>query len=232
MKAIFVFAHPDDESFSSAGTIALLTKAGHQVKLITATKGESGQTGGLCEQDELGKFREQELKSAAKVLGISQIFFLGFIDGTLKNVPKSQLENKILALLEKESPDVVVTFDKYGASNHPDHMAISKAATSAFQKYLKSAKKHVRLYHTAVPQSYLEKYKKTNLEYRAFGEMVGTPDEEITTIVDIKDVFSTKVKAFKCHRTQQKDWQRFLKRSALVDLKREFFKLISENKIS
>ena len=42
MKALFVFAHPDDETFSSGGTIAKLSKSGVIVKLICATKGEAG----------------------------------------------------------------------------------------------------------------------------------------------------------------------------------------------
>jgi len=45
MKFLFVFAHPDDETFSSGGTIAKLTKNKHQVILATATKGEAGEPG-------------------------------------------------------------------------------------------------------------------------------------------------------------------------------------------
>lgn len=229
MKVLFVFAHPDDESFSSGGTIAKLAKQGHTVKLITATKGEAGQTGGLCRQEELGRVREKELRNAAKVLGISQIFFLGLLDGTLSNVPVSHLADKVLAILKKEKPDTVLTFDKHGGSNHPDHKAMSVAGTQAFNTYIKSAKKPVRLYHTAVPKSYLAKYREKGLDYKAFGDMIGTADSEITTVIDIKDSYPIKVKAFKSHKTQQKDWGKFLKRSSLVDLKKEFFELIRES---
>ena len=47
MKFLFVFAHPDDETFSSGGTIAKLSKAGYKVNLITATKGEAGEPGNV-----------------------------------------------------------------------------------------------------------------------------------------------------------------------------------------
>jgi len=189
MKVIFVFAHPDDESFSSGGTIAKLKKEGNTVKLITATKGEGGETNGICKKEDLGKTREKELRNAAKILGIDQIFFLGFKDGTLINIPKNKLKNKILKILKIEKPDIVITFDKNGGSNHPDHKAISETATYAFMEFAKSSKKRVCLYHTAIPQSYLAKYIKSGLEYKVFGEMIGTPDERITTVIDIKNAY-------------------------------------------
>ena len=85
MKALFIFAHPDDETLSSGGTIAKLFKKEVDVKLITLTKGESGECGTppFCQQDEVGKTRENELRQAAKILGISKIYFLGYKDGFL-----------------------------------------------------------------------------------------------------------------------------------------------------
>lgn len=232
MKFLFVFAHPDDETFSSGGTIAQLTKAGNTVVVITATRGEMGQLGDppITTQENLGAVREQEAKDAAKVLGISTIHFLNFKDGSLDKVSAEKLEKAIFPLFLAEKPDIVITFDKHGGSNHPDHKAISKAATNCFKKYLKSVTKKVKLYHTAMPVSYLEKYKNTDLEYKFFGKIIGTPDEEITTIIDITSTYRIKHKAAECHRTQKKDWERFLKRAKIVDTKKEFFTLILENK--
>lgn len=232
MKILFVFAHPDDESFATGGTIAKLAKSDWKVKLITATKGEKGQLGDppICTKENLGKTRERELKNAAKILGIETIEFLGLIDGALQD-HVADLEKRILAILIEEVPDVAITFDRYGGSNHPDHKAMSVAATKSFKKYVATSKKHVRLYHTAVPRSYLKKYEKTGLSYNAFGKMKGTPDENITTIVDIKNTYFLKVKALRSHKTQKKDVDRFLKRSSYADLKKEFFELIYENGI-
>ena len=187
MKILFVFAHPDDESFSSGGTIAKLAKKGEKVILVTATRGEAGEVGDppLTTKENLGKAREKELRSAARVLGIKRTIFLDFIDATLENHTKD-LKKTILSIFKKENPDVVVTFDRHGGSNHPDHKAISNAATKIFEKYMGSSKKHVSLYHTAVPRSYLRKYEKAGLVYKAFGKMKGTPDPDITTIVDTR----------------------------------------------
>jgi len=232
MKILFVFAHPDDESFSSGGTIAKLAKLGNKIILVTATRGEAGEVGDppLTTKKNLGKTREKELRSAARVLGISKVIFLDFIDATLENHMEA-LKKTILSIFAKESPDIVVTFDRHGGSNHPDHKAISNAATISFEKYMISSKKHVSLYHTAVPRSYLRKYEKAGLVYRAFGKMKGTSDEDITTIVDIRKTYDLKIRVLRMHKTQRKDVERFLKRTSLVDLKKEFFKLISENGI-
>lgn len=232
MKILFVFAHPDDESFSSGGTIARLAKRGEKVILVTATRGEAGEVGDppFCTRENLGKAREKELRNAAKILGIKNIIFLDFIDATLKD-RVADLKHKILSIFIKEAPDVVVTFDRHGGSNHPDHKAVSNATTKAFKKYMGSSRKHISLYHTAVPRSYLRKYKKADLVYKAFGKMKGTPDEDITTIVDVRETFDTKVRALKMHKTQKKDVERFLKRASFVNLKKEFFELICENSV-
>jgi len=232
MKVIFVFAHPDDESFSSGGTIAKLVKEKHIVRLITATKGEAGQRGDpLIKPDEpIGKVREEELKKAAKILGISEICFLGFIDGTLKDKEKG-LEKKISEIIKKENPDIVITHDKRGGSNHPDHKAVSRCTTNVFNRYKDTVKKHVHLYHTANPRSNVNKIEKLGFAYTAFGKVRGVPDEDITTVVHIEKTFEIKIKALMAHKTQEKDWQRFLKVVNLLGNKKEYFQLISENKI-
>lgn len=231
MKAIFVFAHPDDETFSSGGTIAKLTKRGVDVELITATRGEKGLVGDppVCRKEELGKVREQELRKAAKILGISKIYFLDFIDNTLYKIPLAKIAVRILEILKKENPDVVVTFNEEGGSRHPDHIRISRAATSAFDQYLRIAKKRVKLYYTANPRSLIKKFEKMGLGYTAFGKIQGTPDKEITTIINISDTVKTKIKAGRQHRTQNKDFNRLLKRRRFIKIDKEYFKLIREN---
>src|SRR3989338_215960 len=118
MKVIFIFAHPDDETFSSGGTIAKLAQKGVTIKLITATKGEEGQLGNppIATKDNIAEIREKELKNAAKILGISKIYFLGFKDGSLPMISIKKLSRKVLEILTVEKPDIVVTFGKEGAS--------------------------------------------------------------------------------------------------------------------
>lgn len=233
MKLILVFAHPDDESFSSAGTVAKLTKKGVTVKLITATRGEAGMVGEppVTTHKNLGKVREEELKTATKVLGISELYFLDFIDGTLKDMPVKLISSKILEILKDEQPDAVVTFNEEGGSRHPDHIKTHEAATDAFKDYMKTVQKHVKLYYTASPRSFIEKLKKSGIMYSSYGEIKGTPDREITTIVDISETVDKKIKALMSHKTQHKDWEKYIKRKDHPEFKKEYFKLVMENSI-
>ncbi len=230
MKALFVFAHPDDESFSSGGTIAKLTKKGVIVKLITATYGEAGRTGNppLTTQEKLGSVREQELRRAGKILGISQIFFLGLIDGTLHKIPAVKIADKIFSILHKEQPDIVVTFNKEGGSKHTDHIQVSKAVTLAFKRFMKLSEKRVRLYYVTLPRSLLKKLEEGELGYNVYGKIKGTPDHHITTAIDIKDSLPVKIKALKAHQTQHQDWKKYLKRFKAFDIRHEYFELILE----
>lgn len=233
MKVLFIFAHPDDETFASGGTIAKLVREGHIVNVITATTGQAGQTGeyGKITPDQLGKIREKEQAEAAKILGISETLYLGLMDGDLINHPVDELVKMLIPLIEKENPDVVITFEKNGGSNHPDHKQMSLAATAAFKQWMKGVKKHVRLYYLATPKSSLEAYEKAGLSMKAFGTPLGTPDENITTVVDISDVFELKDKAAQAHKSQKVDWERFGKRMDFVDLKKEHYQLIAENQL-
>lgn len=233
MKIIYIFSHPDDETFSSGGTIAKLSRQGHIIKLITVTDGEAGELGDppLTTQEKLGEVRTKELQCAADILGINEIFFLRFKDGQLNKTPLKTLKESILPLLQKEQPDIVVTFDKRGGSNHPDHIRTSKAVTQVYGDYQNFVTKHTRLYHTAMPRSFVKKISGTELEYKAFGKILGVPDHEITTSIDISDTFDLKIKAAMCHKTQIKDWQKIIKRTEHLEVKKEFFQLISENNL-
>lgn len=233
MKALFIFAHPDDETFGTGGTIAKLVKKGAVVNVVTATTGQAGQTGeyGDITPEELGEKRKIEQAEAAKILGISKTTCLGLMDGELINHPVEELAEMLIPLIKDENPDIVVTFEKNGASNHPDHKQISIAATDAFKRWMSEADKHVRLYHIGVPKSYLVEYEKAGLMMTAFGMPQGTPDEDFTTVIDISDVFEIKDKAARCHISQKKDWDRFESRMEIVDLKKEYFELIAENGI-
>lgn len=231
MKALFIFAHPDDETFGAGGTIAKLVKEGHIVNVITATTGQAGQTGeyGDVTPEELGEIRVKEQAEAAKILGIKKTHYLGLMDGALTDHSPNKLAEKLIPLIEKEDPDIVITFEKNGASNHPDHKQISQAGTIAFKQWVKNVKKHARLYHLCVPKSYLKEYEKAGLMMTAFGIPRGTADDKITTIIDTSDVFKIKDLAGLAHKSQRKDWDRFSKRMKHVDLKKEFFELIAEN---
>lgn len=234
MKILLSFAHPDDETFSIAGTVIKLVKSGHQVSLITSTFGQMGLSADIkvSGPEELGQIRKKEMEEAAKITGISKIHYFGLMDGELYKSKITTLANKILPIMILEQPDIVITFEKKGGSNHPDHIRMSYATTRAFKEYMKNSSKQVKLYHTVTPRSYYVQYEKSGLETNTgFGHAKGVYDSHITTTTDISDVFDLKLKALDCHKTQMKDVLRYKSRMDHVDLKKEYLKLILENGI-
>jgi len=139
MKTILlVFAHPDDESFGVGGTIAKYVDLGWTVDLVVATNGEKGQNGPFswAHDQALADLRKRELEAAAKVLGIRNITYLGQPDGALSSLSPGTIEDPIYKKMIDMLPDVVITYDTTGISNHPDHIKVCFATTFAFQKYV------------------------------------------------------------------------------------------------
>ena len=131
--ALFIYAHPDDETFGAAGTICHLRSKGWRVVLACATLGDKGKCGEppFCTQQELPGFREAELRDAACVLDISEVHLLAYKDKELASAPPGEIRSKLVAIIRAVKPDIVFTFDPNGFNVHPDHVAISRFASDA-----------------------------------------------------------------------------------------------------
>lgn len=199
-RLLAVFAHPDDESFSSGGTLAKYVAKGFEVYLVAATKGEAGQWSGVPRRGrELGQVREKELLRAAKILGIKQVEFLGFIDGKISNDLVPKLTEAIVQKMREIKPQVVITFDSSGVSGHLDHIAVSLATARAFF----SVEEVKKLYYVVFPRSWAQKFGR---------QFPGFPDDLITTKMRVSRYWPKKIEAVKSHVTQKADWERFFKR--------------------
>lgn len=123
---LLIFAHPDDEAISCGGTIAKYVENGWRADLICATRGEAGGD---------AEVRTSELEASTKILGIFSLSFLDYKDGTLKDQHAGEIEDKLYKKMIELAPDVVVTMESDGISNHPDHTKLTLSTTYAFQKY-------------------------------------------------------------------------------------------------
>ncbi len=145
-RLLAVFAHPDDETFGTGGTLALYARRGVEVHLICATRGEVGEApADLKGFASPGDMREDELRCAAGVLGLKGIHMLGYRDsgmaGSADNThpralaaqPVEQVAREIARFIRQIRPQVVITFDPIGGYRHPDHIAIHRATVAAFQ---------------------------------------------------------------------------------------------------
>ncbi len=145
-KLLSVLAHPDDESFGMGGTLAYYSSIGVEVYLICATRGEVGEVEPEFFEgySSIAELREEELRCAAKALGIKEVIFLDYRDSGMQGSADNDhpqalafqsvndVAAKIASIIRKIKPQVVVTFDPVGGYHHPDHIAIHDATMLAF----------------------------------------------------------------------------------------------------
>lgn len=130
-----VWAHPDDEAFTCGGLLAAAVQNGQRVACITATKGEAGEYDKTrWPNTDLGSIREQELAAAYKALGLSEHYWLGYMDGQVNTIDSEQALKAILAIVQDVQPDTIITFAPDGLTGHPDHIAVSAWAGEVARK--------------------------------------------------------------------------------------------------
>ena len=126
-RILLIFAHPDDESFIAAGLARRYADRGATMSLVTATRGDAGRVGEppLCRREELPALREKELRTAAGILGISEVHLLDYRDKHLAEAPAGDIRDALAGRIRRFRPHVVVSFDLNGMNGHADHVAIS-----------------------------------------------------------------------------------------------------------
>lgn len=209
-----VFAHPDDDTYGVAGSLALHASDELQLTVIMATSGGAGRIAdpSLATRETLGRVREAEDVASWRALGFDpDVRFLRHPDGGLARIPREQLVLEVRDLLEETAPEVVVTFGPDGITGHEDHVAIGAVATEAFQatRTSSSGQAFSRLLHNVVPQSSLDRlnelFRERGLEpmdpTKPFMPR-GVPDRTIGVRVDCSSVYERKLEAIRCHKTQ------------------------------
>ncbi|HEV2035723.1 MAG TPA: PIG-L family deacetylase [Candidatus Dormibacteraeota bacterium] len=222
MATLFlVHAHPDDEAISTGGAMMKAHAHGHRVVLVTATRGEAGEIHNMDPEStrpRLGKVRTTELENAARILGVNRGEFLGYRDsgmvGTADNEdPRSfhqalldEAAARLAAILREERPDVVVTYGEDGVYGHPDHVKAHYVTNAALDLVEKEGWRPRKLYYTAIPRSLMKSFmEQLPEEARQPGSgmnIPGTPDELVTTRIDVSDYVDEKRRAFAAHVSQ------------------------------
>jgi len=132
-----VFAHPDDESFTAAGALALAHDAGRAVRLLLLTRGEAGNPDRTPDLD-LADQREEEMRCAAAKIGMDEVTVADHPDGHLSEVLFSTLVDEIAAWLADRRPDAVITFGAHGVTHDADHVVVGAATRWAVERLAES----------------------------------------------------------------------------------------------
>ncbi len=192
-RFLHIAAHPDDLDFGAAGTTATLTAAGDDVTYCLVTDGQAGGFDQTIPRDRMAEIRRDEQTAAAKVVGVSDLHFLGFPDGAV--VAGLDLRRALARVIRQVRPDIVVTQSPLPNlerifGNHPDHRATGESAIDAVYPDARN------------PFAFPELLADEGLEPHTVGEVwvIGGPDPDHH--VDITDTVERKIEALLCHESQ------------------------------
>lgn len=225
LTLMVVHAHPVDESTSTGGILALYASRGVRTVVVTCTGGELGDGPGGVKPGEDGHdlhevaaIREGELRRACAHLGVWHLELLGYRDsgmagwdsryreGAFCGVPVESAVNRIVQLIGRYRPQVVVTYDPHSTYQHPDHVHVARVATRAVDAGDVVAK----LYYKAHGSSYWRRLNQSLADIgiqrpAPSGEilwMLESVEQRITTTVDVGQVIDRKRTALHSHASQ------------------------------
>ena len=193
-RAMVVVAHADDAEWGCAGTVARLCAEGWDVAYVICTDGSKGSDDPNMTVANLVKMREEEQREAARVLGLSEVFFLGYPDAYLEST--LQLRKDISRAIRKHRPDVLIcmnpvrNLDGDGYIDHPDHFASGDAAMGAVYPAARD--------RLTFPELLTEE----GLEPHKVREVWVMGRTEPDHVVDVTAHVETAVAALRAHRSQ------------------------------
>jgi LmbE family N-acetylglucosaminyl deacetylase len=207
-----IAAHPDDPEFFCGGTIALWARDGVEIIYLILTNGNKGSDDPAMTPDQLIKVRQEEQRSAADLLGVQTIIFLGEPDGELQAT--LELRQRVVREIRRHRPDVIICPDPaayyFGDTyvNHPDHRAAGRAALEAIFPAARN-----RMYHPELLDE--------GLTPHAVHEIYLAGAVQPNRWVDITDAMELKIQAIRSHASQLTDpdgvIQRVRQRAEAVD---------------
>ena len=192
-RAMVVVAHADDAEFGCSGTVAKWCREGLEVVYVICTDGSKGSDDSEMTPKRLAAIRRREQEAAGRLLGLSNVVFLGYEDAMLQ--PTLELRRDISREFRIYRPDVVITTNPLrnlsgtGYIGHPDHMAAGEATMAAAYPAARD-----RLTFPELLEEGLEPHKVREVWVQGHD----SPD----LWVDVTDTMDVAIQALKLHKSQ------------------------------
>jgi N-acetyl-1-D-myo-inositol-2-amino-2-deoxy-alpha-D-glucopyranoside deacetylase len=233
---LMIHAHPDDECLATGGVLARYNAEGIRTVLVIATGGEEGEIvvpelNTPENKARLKEIRDGELACSVQHLGVSELLRLGYRDSGMVDTPgndhpesfhqadKAEVLRRVVTIVRRVRPQVLVSYDERGGYGHPDHIACHLATVAAFEAAGDATRfpeagepwQPLKLYYTAFPRQEIyrawevmrERGLPTPLDEPEFDvTRFTTPDERVTTTIAIHAYLAQKRAAIACHLTQ------------------------------
>jgi LmbE family N-acetylglucosaminyl deacetylase len=186
----------------------------------------------LATPENLAQVRREELRQAMAVTGVQDVRFLGYRDSgmagtednnhpdSLSQAEPETVSGELADIIREVRPELVITHDPTGGYGHPDHTAVYRHAARAYvlagdpgyvghSAHAQQPWSSRLLYYVCFPRSNFRRMWQQMLDagitppFASLDiESIGSPDEDVTTVVDVSAFVETKVASLNCHRTQ------------------------------
>jgi LmbE family N-acetylglucosaminyl deacetylase len=219
---LVVLAHPDDETFGAGGTLARYAASGVPVHCACPTRGEAGtiEPRFLDGYADAAELRTSELLCAARALGVESVHILGYRDSgmpgaaenqhaaSLEQAPLDEVVARLVEVMQRLRPRVVVTHNAHGGYGHPDHIKTHRATIAAYPQGGAT-----KLYYDTFPLRFLRVLVAMMRLLRRDPRRAGTNNDvdllqaiaeatPVTTSIDVSRVLALRDTAWRCHASQ------------------------------
>ncbi len=140
MRFLYIFPHPDDESFGPAPGIAKQLDQGHEVFLLTLTRGGATKQRHRLQLtvEAMGEVRLAEMRDVERVLSLTGMTVLDLPDSGLKEIDPRTIEKKVRDHILEVQPDILVSYPVHGISGFHDHLVTHAVVKRVFEELRES----------------------------------------------------------------------------------------------
>jgi LmbE family N-acetylglucosaminyl deacetylase len=200
-RALFIGAHPDDADFLAGGTVARLVKDGRETAYVVVTNGNKGSSDASITPERLIALREAEQRDAARVLGVTDVVFLGYEDGELED--SRDLRRDVTREIRRWRPDLVITLSPHRTYTsfpgwHRDHRTTARVVLDCVYPLARDRLAFPELLPEFQPHKVSEVY---TIQW-----------EQPSLIINITETMDQKLEAMRRHVSQVADIKAFEER--------------------
>ena len=182
MRILYIYPHPDDESFGPAHVMSKQRREGHEVFLLTLTKGGATRQRFKYNYsvEEMGEVRYKEMLDVARVLDLTDMTVLNLPDSGLAEMDPREIESVVAVHIERVQPDAVVTYPVHGISGFFDHIITHGIVKRVYLELRERHRWLKRLAFSTITEE--EASAKEGMFH-----LTGSKDESIDCIVTVSD---------------------------------------------
>lgn len=127
-----VTPHADDWSGFAGGTIAQMIQAGWTAYIIQVSNDEKDYHGLGYSAGETIEHNIQELRHAAKLIGVKEVISLNLKNDEMEAFPHTEMRDRLVMVFRTLKPDALITYDPWSLyERNPDHARVARVTAEA-----------------------------------------------------------------------------------------------------